>query len=170
MNVKTDRLIIKELALSDLDILASLLAHPEVMRFSVNGPLNKEQSAHFLNNRILAHYATHGYGIWGLFLKKEGAFIGISGLIHQKIDDEAFVELGFRLFPEYWGKGYISEANQAIIKYAFEELKIDHVRSIIDSHNTRSLAAAKRVGMHYIKEALFHGAPVHIYEIDRVSK
>ncbi len=86
--------------------------------------------------------------------------------MQQVIDDEPKVELGYRLVPSYWGQGLATEANVAIIHYAFTELGSKSLISIIDPANRRSLEAAKRIGMHYLKEAVFYGFSVQIFELD----
>ncbi len=86
----------------------------------------------------------------------------------QSIDGEDLVELGYRLDPSYWGKGLASEASFAISQYAFDQLHLDQIISIIDPKNTRSVGVATRLGMHYWKDALFHNIPVQIYVLKRV--
>jgi RimJ/RimL family protein N-acetyltransferase len=162
MLIKTKRLIIREFTLEDLNPLASLLGNAQVMEFSVGGPLTLEETNEMLEKRILAHYAEYGFGLWALV--HSGIVIGFAGLIVQRIDGEQLVELGYRLDPGYWGKGLASEAAAAIARYAFEELKLKEIISIIEASNTRSIAVAKRLGMHYWKDADFHGKKTQIYK------
>jgi [ribosomal protein S5]-alanine N-acetyltransferase len=122
MFLKTNRLIIREFKASDLDDFAAIVADKEVMRFSLKGPLNKEEAQTYLQKRILDHYSTHGYGLWALIHIIDQCLIGFAGLMQQLIDSEPKVELGFRLAPSYWGQGLATEANLAIIQYAFTEL------------------------------------------------
>jgi RimJ/RimL family protein N-acetyltransferase len=163
MNISADRLVLREFTPLDLDDLARVLADPQVMHFSISGPLSKEQAEYMLQKRILEHYAKHGFGLWAIIDKKDKAFVGFAGLIIQNIDQIEEIELGFRLDPAYWGKGLATEAAAAICEYAFNQLKIDHLICIIDPKNKRSLNVADRLGMRYWKDHLFHGTPVHIY-------
>jgi RimJ/RimL family protein N-acetyltransferase len=167
MIAQTKRLIIREFTPSDLDDLARLLADSEVMRFSISGPLNKEQAKEMLQKRILDHYEKYGFSLYALIY--QDAFIGFAGLIVQKIDGEDLVELGYRLNPKYWGQGFATEAAIAICHYGFDQLKLDEIISIIDPKNTRSLAVASRIGMYFWKKTLFHNIPVQIYVLERLS-
>lgn len=162
--INTPRLTIREFKASDLNDFANIVADKEVMRFSVSGQLNKEQAKVYLE-RILDHYHQHGYGLWALIHNEHQHLIGFSGLINQQIDNELKVELGYRLIPSYWGQGLALEANQAIIQYAFKNLGLDSLISIIDPANERSLAVAKRVGMHHAKDTVFNGITVNIFEL-----
>lgn len=170
MKLETQRLLLREFTLDDLDVFASLMANPEVMRFSLSGPMkDKEQAREYLQKRILDHYILYGYGLYAVFHKENSCFIGLTGLISQNIDGENKTELGYRLDPNYWGKGLASEASSAFCRYAFDQLDIDELISIIDPHNIRSLEVAKRIGMHHWKNAVFHHIPVHIYLLKKAA-
>jgi GrpB-like predicted nucleotidyltransferase (UPF0157 family) len=163
MLLKTKRLILKEFKESDFTYFLSLVASPEVMRFSVNGPLSKEQAQENFQKRILEHYQKYGFGLLAIFLQESGEFIGFAGLISQTIDGLEEVELGYRLLPQYWKQGFATEAASALCEYAFQKLHIERLISIIDPNNHPSLKVANRVGMHFWKTCMFHGISVHIY-------
>ena len=102
------------------------------MRFSLSGPVkDKKHVKKYLQNRILDHYAKFGYGLYAVIHKSDQRFIGFTGLINQNIDDEEYVELGYRLNPNYWGKGLATEAARAVCDYAFNQLSLDPLISII---------------------------------------
>lgn len=168
MRLETERLILREFTLSDLDVFAWLVADPEVMRFSLKGPMNKEQAGEYLQKRILEHYSQYGYGLYPVFLKSDNSFIGFVGLISQNIDGESKVELAYRLHPQYWGKGLATEACLAVCEYGFTQLGMHELISIIDPKNARSLEVAKRIGMYYWKNTSFHQFPVEIYVLKKL--
>lgn len=94
------------------------MGNPEVMRFgSSNGPLSEDSSKKLFQNRILDHYKKYGFGAWTLILKENHRFIGCTGLISQVVDEKEEIELGYRLFPAYWGKGLATEAAVDICHY-----------------------------------------------------
>ncbi len=166
MLLKTDNLIIRKFTLDDLQDLFYLLGNSEVMHFSIIGPLSLEQTKDFLKNKILKHYEEFGFGLFALIDTKTTKFIGLAGLVMQKIEEEEFVELGYRLDPKYWGKGLASEATLAISRYAFTELKLDNLISIIEPANVKSINVAIRLGMNPLKTSIFHGRPVEIYYLE----
>ena len=57
-------------------------ADPEVMEFFV-APLTREESDAFVD-RIEAGFAEHGFGVWAVEEISTGAFIGFTGLLHQR--------------------------------------------------------------------------------------
>ena len=164
MKLETERLILRKYTLDDLDAFAALVADPEVMRFSLSGPMKeKEQAKQYFQKRILDHYRHNGYGLYAVIHKADTCLIGTIGLITQNIDGQEWTELGYRLHPKYWGKGLATEAGLALMHYASATLGIDELISIIDPQNTRSLKVAERLGMRFWKDAVFHTIPVHVY-------
>lgn len=93
----------------------------------------------------------------------DNCLIGYVGLINQTMDGEAKTELGYRLYPAYWGQGLASEASEAVCRYAFTVLGKKEFISIIDPNNVRSVAVAKRLGMHYWRDYFFHKIPVQVF-------
>jgi [ribosomal protein S5]-alanine N-acetyltransferase len=163
MNLQTKRLVIRHFQERDLEDLIPFFANEEVMRFSVSGPLPAEKTREYFHKRILGHYAK-GYGLYALLIKEK--FIGFAGFLTQQIEGEEKIELGFRLLPEYWGKGLAFEACATLINYAFQSLHLKEIISIIDPNNLRSLKLAKRLGMYPYKDAVFYEIPVKIWLLD----
>ena len=110
MLIKTPRLLIRNFTSSDFPDFAHLMADKEVMLFSLSGPMNQDLAMEYFERRILGHYQNHGFGLWALFLAETKEFIGLAGLISQTIEGIEEVELAYRLHPNYWGKGYATEA------------------------------------------------------------
>lgn len=168
MKLETPRLILREFSMEDLDTFYELMADPEVMRFSLNGPWkSKEEAREKLQKLILDNYKKYGYGIYAVIDKVNHQLAGYCGFFNQLVDDEEFTELGYRFHTKYWGKGLATEAGLALREYAFNTLLIPRLISIIDPNNIRSIAVAKRVGLHYWKNSLYGGIPVSIYTINK---
>ncbi|MDE6426389.1 MAG: GNAT family N-acetyltransferase [Ruminococcus sp.] len=140
----TDRLIIRELSMSDLDALLEIYETNEKTAFFQAFYDNREEAAAYLADYIKNVYDFYGFGIWGICLKEDSAMaddipdeqmidlfrrcplIGIIGLTPR---DEA-LELGYALAKAYQGKKYIVEAREAVIKYAKEVLKYQEIIEI----------------------------------------
>ncbi|RWF91479.1 MAG: N-acetyltransferase, partial [Mesorhizobium sp.] len=54
---------------------------------------------------------------------------------------------GWRLAPEFWGHGYVTEAAEAWLAYGFETLGLDEIVSFAVRDNSRSTAVMQRLGM-----------------------
>jgi len=161
----TERLIIRQFIESDKDALTLIIAEPEVMRFSLNGPITIEQAREQLRNKDIAHYENDGYGLWALIHKQDKALIGFAGLLIQNIDGEQKIEISYRLHPSYWKQGLAIEATKAIVHYAFTELKLDSLIAIIDPANINSIKVAEKLGMSFFKNTIFHSIAVSVYQL-----
>jgi RimJ/RimL family protein N-acetyltransferase len=150
-SVETERLLLRPWRpAEDGDALAALNADPAVMRWvTPNRPLRPEESAELLD-RIVRHWDEHGFGLWALVPREEPwACIGFAGLAIPSFLPAVLpaVEVGWRLAPQWWGRGLATEAARASVDYGFERLGLRSIVSIIDARNDRSLAVAARLGM-----------------------
>jgi RimJ/RimL family protein N-acetyltransferase len=149
--VETERLRLRPWrAADDLPALAAVNADAEVMRWvAPNRPLRPDESAALLE-RIEAHWREHGYGLWAVEPRANGAgCIGFAGLAIPSFLPEVLpaVEAGWRLDRAWWGRGLATEAARASIAYGFDTLGLRSVVSIIDAANERSLRVAEKLGM-----------------------
>jgi RimJ/RimL family protein N-acetyltransferase len=91
------------------------------------------------------HWEKHGIGPWAVEERETGALVGRLGLKYHRLwpDD---LELGWKLDPAVWGRGYATEGGVAGLRYAFETLGLDRVVSIVHPRNTASIRVAERLG------------------------
>ena len=161
--VETERLLLREIGDDDLDAIAALHAQPEVMRYSPEGhPLSRDESAGFIA-WVRQHYATYGYGLWAVIEKPGGRLLGYCGLTTYEIDGRSEVEVGYRLDPAAWGRGYATEAAGACIAYAFEHLGVERVIAITEAANTASIRVAEKNGLRWERSLRIYDIPVELY-------
>ena len=78
-------------------------------------------------------------------LEDDGHLIGNCGL-RRKPDNDWEADLGYELAPEYWGRGYATEAAGALVNYGFQELALDRISSWCIADNTASARVLERLG------------------------
>ncbi|MEO8114240.1 MAG: GNAT family N-acetyltransferase, partial [Phenylobacterium sp.] len=101
-------------------------------------------------DRINAHIARHGFGLWGAERKADGRLIGFVGLAMVEAGDLPVgpaIEMGWRLIPEAWGGGYASEGARAALDWGFANLDISEIIAFTAATNVRSQAVMRRIGM-----------------------
>jgi RimJ/RimL family protein N-acetyltransferase len=145
--------------------MVKVMGDPEVMRFSLKGPLSRKQTEDFLEE-VIASYARKGYGLWALEERATGQVIGYCGYYFPIIDGREMVELGYRLARTHWGKGLATEAAAATVRHAFEVLNLPRLISIIEPENRGSIRVAEKCGLTYHNATEFHGISVTIYAIE----
>lgn len=79
-----------------------------------------------------------------IFNRETGEFIGASGLHRMNWDLPKF-EIGYWIDTRQSGKGYITEAAQAITEFAFSELSAKRVEIRCDSKNSKSRAIPEKL-------------------------
>jgi RimJ/RimL family protein N-acetyltransferase len=150
-SLETDRLLLRPWRpAEDLDALAALNSDPAVMRWvTPNRPLRREESADLLD-RVVRHWDEHGFGLWAVVPREAGArCIGFAGLAIPSFLPAILpaVEVGWRLAPDWWGRGLATEAARASIAFGFERLGLRSIITIVDARNQRSLRVAGKLGM-----------------------
>ena len=164
---ETYRCYVRPFTAGDFLLAKRLLQNEEVMLFSTHGPLEDDEVRLFLYKNINSQRDL-GYSLWAAFTL-EDQFLGFTGLLDQEVEGEKFIEIGYRLMPEYWRLGYASELVQGVLYWAFDALKdLTHLSSIIDPRNVGSLKVAeKNMLSRYREGAVFHGLPCDIYRISK---
>jgi Acetyltransferases, including N-acetylases of ribosomal proteins len=165
MELQTPRLILRSFREEDVDAMAQLFANPDFMRFSLGVFTERKQTAAFIEKVIGWDRA----GIPSQFAvvpKAEDAVIGYCGFYHHpELPGE--VEIGYRLHPDYWNRGLITEAARAVRDHAFADLKLPRVISLIHAENIPSRRVAEKNGMKVEREIMFRGFPTLVYAISR---
>jgi len=93
--------------------------------------------------------------------------IGYCGFYHQQIDQMNEIEIGYRLHPDYWNRGLITEAAQAVRDHGFRDLKLPRVISLIHPDNIPSRRVAEKNGMRLEKETVYRDFRTFVFAITR---
>lgn len=132
---------------SDRAAFAVMNDDPDVMRYLPAMLTAEESSA--LVDRIEAHFAEHGFGLWALEVPGVAPFIGYCGLlrVHFEAHFTPAVEIGWRLARPYWDQGYATEAARAALEWGFINFNVDEIVSFTVPANKRSRRVMERIGM-----------------------
>ena len=145
--VSTPRLRLRLWRQGDLEPFAAMNADPRVMEFYPNVLTREESDA--TADRIRDGFVRYGFGLWALDIPDVADFAGFVGLSVPRFE-AAFtpcVEVGWRLAVEHWGRGYASEAAQAVLVHGFGTLGLKEIVSFSATRNLRSQAVMRRIGM-----------------------
>ena len=152
---------------NDTETAYSLWGNKNVTKYlSASGTFTREEITERLNLEIENEKA-YSIQYWPVFELGTDRFAGCCGLRPYKSSENIY-EIGFHLVPEYWGKGYGKEAAEAMIKYAFEELRAEKLFAGHNPANTASARLLTKLGFiytgdeYYKPTGLYH--PSYIYE------
>ncbi len=160
--IETERLLLREFTIDDLDELAALRADPEVMKYI--GVQDREKVLQRLSYYI-SLYGSHGFGAWGVVHKEQQKLIGWCGLMYLENSPE--VEVGYGVAKAYWGQGLVTEAAAASLRYGFERAGLKRIVAVALPENTASRRIMEKLGMKYEKNALHYGYDCAFYAIAR---
>lgn len=166
-SIETSRLRLRGWKASDANALAKINSDSDFVKYLGNGEtLNASDSW-----RVLAMFSGHwqlkGFGLWLVEKKDSGEFLGRAGLWEP--EGWPGIEIGWGICPRCWGKGYASEAAQAAMEWAFDELKIDSLISIIHPENYASKRVAEKLGETFSHSQVVNQKNRDIYNITKVE-
>lgn len=132
----TKRLTFRNWNEDDLEIAKELWGDPDVMELiDARGALNTEQIKRKLADEI-ALANEHGFQYWPIFRNSNGEFVGCCGLRPYK--EPGVLEIGFQIRTRFWGQGLATEAAEAVIAHAFEQL---NASALFAGHNPKNSAS-----------------------------
>ncbi|MHC5597906.1 MAG: GNAT family N-acetyltransferase [Nostoc sp.] len=165
MILETDRLLLREMSLSDLDALLLVLGDAESMRYYPK-PFDREMVEKWID-RHCRSYAQHGLGLWAMVLKATGEVIGDCGLVWQEVEGHQELEIGYHVRRDQQMQGYATEAAYTCQDYAFNVLGRHRVISLIRPENIPSRRVAEKNGLKIVRETLWRDIPHYIYAVQR---
>ena len=153
----SDRLGFRNWKQSDKDQFSEMNQDPDVMRFFPTIPTTS--ASYKAVERFSNHYNNNGFTYFAVDHLGDNTFIGFIGMMNQDYDSPytPFIDIGWRLRKEYWGKGLATEGALACQIYAKETLKLTEVYSVATWNNIPSMNVMKKIGMKKIGEFIHPG-------------
>ena len=151
IKIETERLKLKALTDDDANSLFSIFSDPIVMKYWNTEAWREVSQAHeFITSSTRAMSENSSLTL-GVFLKDSNTLIGKIMLF--SIDNESKrAEIGFGISRDFWGKGIVAEAANALIDYAFNKLNLRRIEAEVDPDNNASAKALTRLG--FVQEGL----------------
>ena len=162
--LSTARLRLEPVCLDHYAGLRVLNTDPAVMRFIGGQPETPEETTAMIA-RVQGRWREFGYSWWSIFEQESGELVGAGCIQHLEHDPANPHEIGWRLRPDRWGRGYASEAARRMAAFAFDDLKAPLLAAICHPQNTDSARVMTRLGMRYRGEQVWNAQTVSVYEI-----
>jgi RimJ/RimL family protein N-acetyltransferase len=171
IELRTERLVLRQWRDDDLDALAPIYADPEVMRYIRDGSVQdrKDTAAHL--DRMRQHWEEHGFGLFAAELVRTGELTGWVGLAVPYFLPEVLpaVEIGWRLGRSFWGAGLATEGARAALHFGLADRGLARLVSIRQVENLRSARVMVKIGLTFDRRTTVpgNGRAVDVYAIDR---
>jgi len=148
----SERLSFRNWKKSDIEALFNINSNDKVMRYFPSKPTMEATEAFI--QRMQQMYAEEKFCYFAVETLDTNQFIGFIGLAKQtyEADFNPSIDIGWRLHPNFWGKGFATEGAKACLQYAFNELTIKKIVSVAPKINTPSISVMKKIGMQKVND------------------
>lgn len=171
--LETERLILRDLLESDVDGIFELDSDSLVHEYLGKKPISTIKEAEEVVGFIRDQYEKRGIGRFAAIEKSSGNFIGWSGLKFNTGDKETigkkrdFYDIGYRLIPRFWNKGYATESALACLDFGFNNLDFNTIVGAAETGNIASNKVLKRIGLQYVEQFSLDGEIINWYELKK---
>lgn len=149
--LETERLVLRDFALTDWDALNAILSDPLVTQYMHFASWGEDQRRIWLAQIVRETQAPVRVAYnRAITLRSDGLLIGwiiIGYTAHPS--DEGTRECGYALNRRFWGQGYMPEAVQAVFNYEFTVLGMRRIIAECETANTASARVMQKNGMKY---------------------
>lgn len=164
---RTDRWILREFTMDDMDGLVELYDQPGVSYRIENGKkvpgyieplLPREEEEEYQRCYIENMYGYYGYGMWIVTENPNGEetdsprIIGRAGLENREYEDGVELEMGYVIDPRWQHQGIAYEVCSAIMKYAAEHTDFERLNALTEADNVASIALLEKLGFVYLED------------------
>ncbi|EDQ33687.1 Acetyltransferase, including N-acetylase of ribosomal protein [Hoeflea phototrophica DFL-43] len=146
--LRTERLILRNWEERDRELFHLINSDDQVMEFF---PMRRSRAeSDGLMDRLADNAETNGFGFTAVEIIQTGEVAGFCGLVPTSgipVFEDGTIEIGWRLAPQFWGKGIVTEAARCWRYFAFEHLGLERIVSFAVTDNHRSISVMQRIGM-----------------------
>lgn len=160
----TARLRLEPICPAHYDGLRVLNADPLVQRFITGKPETPEETSAMIA-RVQGRWRAFGYSWWSFIEIDTGELVGAGCIQHLGHDPANAHEIGWRLRPDRWGRGYALESARRMAAFAFDDLQAPLLAAVCHPDNLASAKVMQRLGMRYRGMETWHAQEVAVYAI-----
>ncbi|MCW2737143.1 MAG: Protein N-acetyltransferase, RimJ/RimL family [Nocardioides sp.] len=140
--LRTERLVLRPFEARDADAFVDAWASEEWTSLLLSRQQNPAEVREMVRRRT-----EPGDGRFvGMAVEHEGAVIGDS-MLHLQGTGLSEGEIGWTILPQHGGRGYATEAAQAVLRLGFDHYGLRRIVANLDARNDRSAALCERLGM-----------------------
>ncbi|MGM7636370.1 GNAT family N-acetyltransferase [Bacillus sp. Hm123] len=140
MNIRTNRLLMREFQVDDLEAVYEYTSKQDVMKYIPGGVHTREETKKFINKNIGAH-AEH----FPVVEIETNILIGHIAF-HKYFGNHTY-EIGWVFNPSFQRRGYAPEAAKGVLEYGFNKLNLHRIVATCQPENIPSYQVMEKIGM-----------------------
>jgi ribosomal-protein-alanine N-acetyltransferase len=163
--LETLRLELRAFVPGDFDDMCRLDRDPRVMKYIADGrPASRDAVARRLKRFIRYPTLYPDLGAWRAARRDTGACIGWFALNYAGKSTD--IEVGYRLLPEAWGRGYATEGARALVDHGFDDLDLDRIIGVTHPGNRASQRVLMKAGLKDVGWGRYYDRRLRLFAAD----
>ncbi|WP_064093478.1 GNAT family N-acetyltransferase [Rossellomorea aquimaris] len=148
--MESERLLLREIKNNDWKEIHLYASQSIVCQYQPWGPNTEEETINFVKQVIEdSKLNPRSRYMFALIEKESNRLIGACEINVRDIENQSG-EIGYIIHPDYWGKGYGTEAAKKVIQFGFTTLQLHRLYATCDPQNLGSAKVLEKIGL--IKE------------------
>lgn len=144
--IETERLVLRPVKESDAEDIFEYSKNPNVGIHAGWKPHENIGET----REVMKHVFIDQEYVFGIVLRETGKMIGSIGLVPDpKRQNPRARMVGYAIGEEHWGRGYMTEAVRAMVRFGFGECALDLVSAYCYPQNGRSRKVLTKCGFQY---------------------
>ena len=143
--LRTERLSLTDLVDSDFAAMHVMDSDENVMRYIGGAQTRSFDDYHAFITQRLSLWIGERFHMWAMRLHGSEHFLGWAMI--KLIRDTPHVEVGYRMPPLSWGKGYATEATRAALAYGFNVAGFGELTAVTHPDNAASQHVLTKCGL-----------------------
>jgi len=149
---ESERLLFRKFLLSDAKDLLLIRSNDAVMKYLDIARFESIADVEKMVQTVSESYDNETGINWGIVEKHSNNFIGYFGF-WRMIPEHCRAEIGYALKPEYWGRGYMYETINRMVRFGFKNMNLHSIEANVNPDNDKSKKVLEKIG--FKKEAYF---------------
>src|SRR5580658_1896565 len=161
---QTPRLIIREFLPEEENIYLSHFNDEMVTQYIPKR--SRDERINIFRTALEQYPVNKKSGLWGMFNKADGAFIG-SCLLRPFNNEPGILELGYSMQQKYWGLGIGTEMAKAMVTYGFSDKDTLEIVAVTILENIGSQRVLEKAGLKRMDNLLRGGEELAYFKMSR---
>jgi [ribosomal protein S5]-alanine N-acetyltransferase len=154
-NLETERLVLRQITLEDVDAVREQFADPEVTEFLDIPPMESNEQAELVILYTLGLFERNEGIRWAISRKGDNHLIGSCGFESITKVRCRKGQIKYDLARDHWGHGLMSEAMNKVLEYGFEKIHLNRIEAFVVDDAEKPQELLRRLG--FRKEGVMRG-------------